>query len=164
MVAGICKGQMLVPTVVASSGGYYFNQAANASLSVTVGEMTMVETFFANNHFLTQGFQQPDEKKEGIWVDESDFFELFEVFPNPASSQVNIRYQLKYPGELSLRFFNMNGVEVFNPFYLDYSGGLQTDMLDVSSLSQGMYFLQVEFHSSSTGIRDASFHKINIIR
>lgn len=156
--------QMLTPTVVASSGGFYYSTAANASLSVTVGEMSMVETFFAANHFLTQGFQQPEKNHDGIWVQESNIFELFEVFPNPATTYLNIRYQLSQNGVLHLRLFNMNGTEVILPFDHAYSGGLQEDQLDVSGLSQGMYFLEVSFEGGPLVERAVTFHKINIIR
>lgn len=156
--------QMLTPTVVASSGGFYYSSAANASLSVTVGEMAMVETFFAAGHFLTQGFQQPEKNLDGIWVDESDVFELFEVFPNPATTYLNIRYQLRQNGTLHLRFFNLNGTEVVFPYQHAYMGGLQEDELDVTGLSQGMYFLEVSFETSPQAERAVSFHKINIIR
>lgn len=161
---GLCSAQMLTPTVVASGGEYFFNAAANASLSTTIGEMTMVETFAASSHFLTQGFQQPEEKKEGIWVEESDYFELFEVFPNPASDRLNVRYKIKYSGNIQLRFFDMNGVEVLSPYTQAYHGGLQLEELDVSVLSQGMYFLQISFDSPVSQLNDFQFHKINIIR
>ena len=58
------SAQSLTPTVIASTGGFSSN--ANGSLSYTVGEMTMVQTFSANNNILTQGFQQPTNNVTGI--------------------------------------------------------------------------------------------------
>jgi len=53
--------QSLSPTVISSTGGFSSN--ANGSLSYTVGEMTMVQTFSAGGNILTQGFQQPNERE-----------------------------------------------------------------------------------------------------
>ena len=50
--------QSLVPTVIASAGGYQTN--VGISLSFTIGE-TNTQTLTSANHMLTQGFQQPFE-------------------------------------------------------------------------------------------------------
>lgn len=49
--------QSLSPTVVASQGGYF--STPTVSIEWTLGEV-MSETFDAQNHFLTQGFHQPN--------------------------------------------------------------------------------------------------------
>ena len=101
-------GQSVTPQVVASGGGYWVNAQANLSISFTVGEMSQVETFSAQGYHLTQGFQQPNFDLVGL--QEQDFVNLFEVFPNPADAFLNVRYDLLHPGTLSMHLFDLNGV------------------------------------------------------
>lgn len=156
-------GQSVTPFVTSPAGDFFFNSNAGASLSFTVGEMTMVETFFANQHFLTQGFQQPVVQVIAV-ADPSDFLEEFVIFPNPASDYINVRYQLRFPGTITLQMVNLNGVEVM-PAYVDrYSGGLREEMLPLEQVSQGMYVLRVRYESPGRGIDHISYHKINIIK
>jgi hypothetical protein len=155
------QAQSLTPTVLASGGGYSVNTAGNAALSFTIGEMAMVQTFSVPNYHLTQGFQQPSFELVGI--QETDFVELFEVFPNPASDYLHVRYDLRFPGLLQLQLFSMNGVEVM-PVYLDrYSSGLREEAFDLQGISQGMYFLRVSYQAPGRGIDHISHYKINVI-
>ena len=48
------NAQSLSPSVISSAGDFFSN--ASGSLSSTVAEMTMVETFSSTNNKLTQGF------------------------------------------------------------------------------------------------------------
>jgi hypothetical protein len=155
-------GQSLTPTVLAVGGDYFVNGAGNAALSFTIGEMAMVQTFTTPNYHLTQGFQQPSFELVGI-QEETDFVELFEVFPNPASDYLNVRYALRFPGLVQLQLFSMNGVEVM-PVYLDrYSSGLREEAFDLRGIAQGMYFLRVSYKAPGRGIDHMSHHKINVI-
>lgn len=159
---GLC-GQSLTPFVYSPAGDFFVNTNANASLSFTVGEMAMVETFFANNHFLTQGFQQPVVQAIAI-ADEEDFLEEFVVYPNPATDRINVRYRLRFPGRVTLQLVNLNGVMVV-PHYEDrYSGGLREEMMGLEGISQGMYVLRVRYEAPAKGIDHLSYHKINVIK
>ena len=84
---GIIHAQSLSPTVVSSSGGFYANSAGQ--LSFTVGEMTMVTTFFQTNNILTQGFQQPFDFGTAIPEPTKDGF-AFGVFPNPSTGNIHL--------------------------------------------------------------------------
>ncbi len=157
------SAQSVTPFVYASAGDYFENSAAGASLSFTVGEMSMVETFFANQHFLTQGFQQPEVTAINV-ADAAEIMEEFVIFPNPASDHLNIRYQLRYPGELSLQMINLNGVAVLPVQETRYTGGLREDQLQLEGLAQGMYMLRVVYESPKRGAEHVSYHKINVIK
>jgi len=94
----IASAQMLTPTVIASTGGFSSN--ANGSLSYTVGEMTMVQTFSANGNILTQGFQQPNEVLTGLIDLTQGQFGSFVVYPNPAVDNMWFGFQLPEAGKV----------------------------------------------------------------
>ena len=66
--------------VISSSGGFY--SAGGNSLSVTVAEMTMVQSFIQPTNMLTQGFQQPEHLTIGIAENEDLQGEVL-IYPNP---------------------------------------------------------------------------------
>jgi hypothetical protein len=76
------KAQTLSPISIFSSGGYY--SAGDNSLSVTVAEMTMVQSFIQPTIMLTQGFQQPEQLTTGLAENEVMQGEVV-VFPNPSN-------------------------------------------------------------------------------
>ena len=156
------QAQMLTPFVVASSGDFFTNTQANASLSFTVAEMTMVPTFASNGLILTQGFQQPIMKLVGIENTEYGF--EFVVFPNPASDRLNFRYSLQYPGVVKMQWTDMRGVQVLNTYESQYIGGQVEDYFDLAPISQGMYFLQVSYDVPGKKIAHKSIYKINVIQ
>jgi hypothetical protein len=155
--------QMLTPFVTAAAGDFFTSTPANASLSFTVAEMTMVETFTsANGIMLTQGFQQPLMPLVGI--EDLDYVFEFVVFPNPASDRLNFRYLLQYPGQVSMRWTDMRGVEVLNNYDHQYTGGQVEDYFDLAPISQGMYFLHVSYDVPGKKIAHKSIYKINVIQ
>jgi hypothetical protein len=163
MVFGRIQGQMLTPFVTAAAGDFFTNANANASLSFTVGEMAMVETFYnaSSGVFLTQGFQQPVQALTGI--DDQEYAFEFVVFPNPASSVLNFRYTLQYPGAVKMHWTDMRGVEVLKNYDEHYTGGQVEDAFDLGGISQGMYFLHVSYDVPGKNIHHKSIHKINVI-
>ena len=157
------NAQMLTPFVTAAAGDYFTNSQANASLSFTVAEMTMVETFPAvNGIMLTQGFQQPLMQLVGI--ENEDFVFEFVVFPNPASDRLNFRYTLQHPGQVRMKWTDMRGVEVLSNYEDQYTGGQVEDYFDLQPISQGMYFLHVSYDVPGKKIAHKSIYKINVIQ
>ena len=91
------KAQTLSPTVISSSGGFY--SAGNTTLSFTVAEMTMVQTFMQPNNMLTQGFQQPELISDTTGVIESiKPSEEVLIYPNPTNGQFNVSYYANIEG------------------------------------------------------------------
>jgi hypothetical protein len=160
---GQVRAQMLTPQVTAAAGDFFTNVNANASLSFTVGEMAMVQTFENTNAgvFLTQGFQQPLMQLVGI--EDEDYAFEFVVFPNPASDRLNFRYNLQFPGEVKMHWTDMRGVAVLQDYQERYTGGQVEDAFDLSGISQGMYFLQVSYDVAGKNIHHKSIYKINVI-
>lgn len=148
--------------VVASAGDYFTNTQANVSLEFTVGEMTMVESFYANNHWLTQGFHQPENKETSI--EETNIFEEFVIFPNPASDQARVRYQLMKPGTLSLRLINMAGVVLLEMEEFPYWGGEDMQEIQLDRLAQGMYFVEATYHSLDGSVEISEMKKLSVVK
>ncbi len=103
VVSGV-KAQMLTPTVIASTGAYSAN--GNYSLSYTVGEMTMVQTFSSDSNILTQGFQQPNDKITGLIDITPAEFGSFVVYPNPTVDQFWFGFQLPEAGKVTLTMYD----------------------------------------------------------
>ena len=154
-------GQSVTPQVLASAGDVFISSPANLGISFTIGEIALVETFSAQSYHLTQGFQQPTYELVGL--QDEDFVDLFEVYPNPASDFLHVRYQMHHAGRLQMRLYSMNGVEVIEPFDEKYVSGLETQSFNLAHLAQGMYFLQVNYRSPSKNIDHISHFKINVI-
>src|SRR5882757_1716137 len=100
----IMNAQMLTPTVIASTGG--FSSSGTNSLSYTVGEMTMVQTFSANGNILTQGFQQPNDNVTGLIDLTQDEFGSFVVYPNPAVDNMWFGFQLPEAGKVQITLYD----------------------------------------------------------
>lgn len=56
-ISRYANAQSLSPTVVASQGDYFWS--TTVSVEWTIGEV-MIETYTVQDHFLTQGFHQPN--------------------------------------------------------------------------------------------------------
>jgi hypothetical protein len=154
--------QTLSPTVIASTGAYATN--ANGSLSYTVGEMTMVQTFSAGNSTLTQGFQQPNDKVTGLLnVAESDEGS-FIVYPNPAVDNLWYGYQFAQSGTITIDLYNALSQKLSTVFEGNYTGGKIVEQLNTSSLAAGTYFLNLHLTGANDGNAQLTTKKFLVIR
>ena len=122
---------------VISTGGDYY-QHPNGTISFTIGE-TVVETF-TNGAILTQGFQQDYENILSTEFLTSDYF--FEVFPNPFSSEISIKYKPENTGEYLVELKDASGKTIYNGNFF-FSTSNFNQQISVSSLTSGIYFLQL---------------------
>jgi hypothetical protein len=122
---------------VIATGGDYYTQS-NGSLSFTIGE-TSVETY-SNGNILTQGFQQDYEHLLSIEFLNSENF--FDVYPNPFSSEIIIKYKPENTGEYLVELKDASGKEIYHSNYF-FSSSNFNHQISVSSLSSGIYFLQI---------------------
>ena len=159
---GGLNAQMLTPTVISSTGGYSSN--ANGSLSYTVGEMTMVQTFSANGHILTQGFQQPNDNVTGLIDLTQDEFGSFVVYPNPAVDNMWFGFQLPEAGKVQISLYDVIGQKVSDVYHTSYDNGKIVEQLNVSTYAAGMYMLSMTFVSDKDGKAHTSSKKFQIIK
>jgi type IX secretion system substrate protein len=156
------NAQSLTPTVIASTGGFSSN--ANGSLSYTVGEMTMVQTFSANNNILTQGFQQPNEFPLGLIDITQDDFGSFAVYPNPAVDVTNFGFQMPEAGRVTIAIYDELGQKVSDIYAANYENGKITGNANVSSLSAALYFVTLTFVGAQDGKTHITTKKLQVIR
>jgi type IX secretion system substrate protein len=156
------SAQSLTPTVIASTGGFSSN--ANGSLSYTVGEMTMVQTFSANNNILTQGFQQPNDISIGILEVTQDDFGSFVVYPNPAVDNTWLAFQMPEAGRVTISLYDMLGQKISDVYAANYSNGKISAETNVSSLAASMYFMTLTFVSAQDGKTHITTKKLQVIR
>lgn len=163
VAAFTANSQSLSPTVIASSGAYVENQ--NVSLSYTVGEMTMVETFSANGNILTQGFQQPEDALVGIIELSKGEFGSFAVYPNPAVDHLWYGFTLPQSGKVNISLFNELGQKIGDLYNSNYASENKiVQPMSVSTLSAGIYFMTMTFTSDADNQTHVSTEKFQVIR
>ena len=77
-----------------------------------------------------------DMPEEGI--------ELFNNFPNPATTSTTISYSIKKPGQVSLKLFDITGVEVACIVNCYQKAGTYSVSFDTSKLANGFYVYVLE--------------------
>jgi len=65
------------------------------------------------------------------------------VFPNPCSNKVMIRYNLMETGEVTLTAYDINGRKIKSIFKGSQQIGIHTIVWDTSNQSQGIYLIKV---------------------
>ncbi len=120
---------------------------------------------YENLHFVgllmdnTAGFIM-NATDEVVWVGTSELNNdmNLKIFPNPASEKANLQFTLNKSGAVSIKIFDLPGncVRTIEP--ASYPAGQSTTSLDVSSLKQGFYFVEVTINGHS------NTHKIAVTR
>ncbi len=159
--ASVANAQMLTPTVIASTGGFSSN--ANGSLSYTVGEMTMVQTFSANGNILTQGFQQPNDNITGLIDMTKDEFGSFAVYPNPAVDNLTFGFQLPEASKVRVALYNAVGQLVSEVYNGKYATGKTVEQLNVTTYAAGVYILTLTAVSDVDGKTHVVSKKFQVI-
>jgi hypothetical protein len=158
LFTGMLQAQTLSPTVISSSGGFY--TSANAMLSFTVAEMTMVQTFTTAGNILTQGFQQPEDMSVSIQETPTVSGEIM-IYPNPTNGNFTLSYVSNENAETTINLYNIVGQVVLSKSVLQ-TKGLNSVNFDISSFSQGIYMLELTL-TSAKGDKKATYQKINLV-
>jgi uncharacterized surface protein with fasciclin (FAS1) repeats len=66
------------------------------------------------------------------------------VYPNPASDQVYVRYEVVRPSEITIKMYDMVGQQVLIKELGFIYEGVQTEELTLSELNTGMYLLVID--------------------
>lgn len=129
--------QKLNPEVIGTGGGFY--SSASGSLSITVGEMTAVNTISKSAGIFTQGFQQPLGFTTGIETYAANT--NFTFFPNPVSSDLFVEANTENPEAVEIHVFSAIG-QTITVSTLQKSEKIW--VLNVRDLPEGLYFVQVK--------------------
>jgi hypothetical protein len=131
--------QSISPSVISTAGGLASSESG--SLSYTIGEMAMIETFSTKANVLTQGFQQPwdfitaiDDPASSIGI---------AVYPNPASGFFYVHLQSTLYAEAQLTVTNVLGSQIFHEL-VDISTGSVVHRINTAHLPAGIYVLAVK--------------------
>jgi hypothetical protein len=152
------KAQTLSPATISSGGGFY--NAGGNTLSFTVAEMTMVQTFLQPSNMLTQGFQQPEQLTTSITETETGHNEVI-VFPNPSNGRFNISYDVQSNRPCKINIYNLVGQILYTHAY-ETTYGPNLISIDISGFDQGIYYLEF-IATHPDGMHKSSLHKINIV-
>jgi ribose/xylose/arabinose/galactoside ABC-type transport system permease subunit len=150
--------QSIGPTTINATGGTAV--IGSNEFDWSIGEMTMVSTFSSPGIVVTQGVLQPAAVTEGI--PNISLSKQLRVFPNPASSVVNIEYTCKTPGELSYRLMDVAG-RVVSKQTTAVKQGITTRQVDINELACATYMLEVMV-STGTGTPESISYKIQKIK
>ncbi len=135
-----------------SAGGSFFT-AGGYTLSATIGELTMVNTFGDSLKpiILTQGFQQPDDFYNIInGIEEMDVQPplvkgVFTFYPNPTDGPLNIGYEFNSSGQVTGFLYDQIGRLITVLIDEPYTGGLVNKTFDMFSYSDGIYYVRTVF-------------------
>ena len=120
--------------------GYRFNNSINSPVNHAVSQEVADALFHNSDHIPVT--------MELIYSDHLDVNELsnnelsYDIFPNPASDKINIRFYQNVFGKTNLLLFNALGQTVYsdNIFVND---GLNEHVITVDNLPKGLYFLRI---------------------
>lgn len=157
--AGKAQAQSLTPSVLASGGR--FATGGGYSLSETVGEMTMVQTFTAGSSILTQGFQQPADANVGLPVVQLAGYGA-EIFPNPAVGLLNFDFVAADQVDATINMLDVLG-QVLTTEQAYIGAGKHRVQLDLSNHPQGIYFAEVTMRKRNGELAYRSAHRLRIL-
>lgn len=138
-ISGFVFAQVKGPSVIASAGG--ISKTANLILEWTVGEPA-VETLSSSSSLYTQGFHQPvlEVQKLSTGRELASLKNKLLVYPNPATSVINIQLDKPAESPLLVSVLDMNGKVLATNNFPVSSTLLR---INVSRLAQGAYLLRI---------------------
>jgi hypothetical protein len=138
------NAQVNIENQAISNAGEFYT-GSWGSLQVNIAGEPVIETISGGNAIITQGFEQPKFKGVGIISLPVNAPEI-NLYPNPATNQVNIAFNLTHAGKLSFRMFDMAGRELAG-FAKQTQVGQQTEAINLDAISQGLYMLNIVFEA-----------------
>jgi hypothetical protein len=130
------SAQTISSSVVSASGGFYPSSAG--SLSFTVSEMTMVQTFGTSSGILMQGFQQPTDFEVGI--NELLLNNEIKIYPVPAQNEINIGFKSDHDKKVLFRISDVPG-KIVAGCNSDITSDKNIVTLNIANLQNGIYFI-----------------------
>lgn len=95
-------------------------------------------------------FEQMPCKINTSITDSTEILDKVEVFPNPASSVVTIRFPVKTSQNLTLKIFNFLGKEIRQENYGILRKGVHTATINAGNIPSGIYFGKLLFADGKT--------------
>ena len=154
-----CFSQSITPAVNNVAGGNA--QHGYYQFEWSVGEMSLTnEMSSSTNLLVTNGFLQPyllnpwnNNPNNQFGTDE------VKVFPNPASSYVEVDFFTKQQGQLKISFFDAVGRIVYSTESRIYGVDLIKN-IPVNHLAAGSYLLHIELNADPSYLSKRGVYKI----
>ena len=138
------NSQVVAPSVVNTAGGTF--TSGYYQFEWSIGELALVtemtgsnNTFVITNGFIQSHIQYPSG------TDNNAIFsgDEIKVFPNPASSYVEINFFSKQRGRITITFYDGSGKKVYTASDVYYGVGL-IKRVPVSQLPNEVYMLHID--------------------
>lgn len=133
------SGYRIIRTNLGSAGSSITVQTSNGKYNVSqsIGQSSVIGTYYNNGYYLRQGYQQPSFK---VKVDKEKNYTLdAKVFPNPFSQYVTIRFSDNIINDISVTILDVNSKHIYSRRF----SPSQTVKLNIIDISNGIYFLNV---------------------
>lgn len=141
--SGFWVGNIMPGNLLASDSIEYYIKALSHS-----GKWAY-KPFGAPQGFYTMYFQAPSGIKP---IDINDY--VFGVYPNPATNQVNLQWQLRQStSHLTLQVFDMQGKKCFEKQTGNTASGMGSELVDIQNWPAGLYIYQVRSGEKVLGTR-----------
>ena len=154
------NAQSAAPSVFNAAGGsfkqdYYQFEWSVGELSL-VGEMTSSNNSFVITNGLIQPFIQYPARNNSYNIFGSD---EIKIFPNPASSYVEINFLTKQKGRITLSFYDGSGKKIYTTTDWYYGVGM-IKRIPVSKLPNEVYMLHVDLDPDPGSFAKKGIYKI----
>lgn len=137
VAAVAAHAQSIGPSTLNAAGGG--GNISGNSFDYSIGEMTVVSTYTSPSLVVTQGVLQPPDGPSAVVIED---LPGLNVYPNPASTVVNISYQATVSSKLTYTLLDMSGKTITRNTQ-DVDPGNFATQVSVSQLPAATYMLQV---------------------
>lgn len=149
IMLGLLPNTLKAQTTLNTTGGS--QTTTEGTFDYSIGEMTVVSTQSNADITVTQGLLQPESATMG--VDKEILLDQnLTVFPNPAKNSLHIKPALNGAGELAVQLFDLHGRLILQKSFSLHTG-LEKQELDLSSLQEATYMLDVQFKHGKQNYR-----------
>lgn len=135
----MCTAQSVGPATLNAAGGS--TGVSGNTYEWSVGEMVLVNTVATAGLVVTQGILQPMLQVTGI-NDNKLALEGMSLYPNPASDQLNIKFNLTRNLEVTLKLSDVSGRTQYVRKIKEHNGS-ELITMDFKPYAAGVYMLQV---------------------
>jgi hypothetical protein len=114
----------------------------NTTISYTIGEMVLVESYKKNGLFITSGILQPsvlgNTQTGQVFLDGE-----ITVFPNPTPNILTIQYNILQAGKMTAQVFDATGKRLITEEFIINS--FSNKRYDLGKYANGMYVLLLQY-------------------
>jgi hypothetical protein len=96
---------------------------------------------FTSNNTINKGGWEANYNTT-VGIEENEFVNNMNIYPNPANNNLNLSFNINTPQNISIKLSNVTGQNVYSETHSNFNGVFNKN-IDVSSLSKGVYFVNV---------------------